>query len=83
MRNEKIVLDRTRLENAPSFEESNFPNLASGTWSSAADRYWGRARTAAAEPTMDTETETSSTPDTAGQEDQEPESVPETSQPPY
>ena len=45
-RGDKIVFDRTRLENAPSFEESNYPNLASAGWSTAADRYWGRSRTA-------------------------------------
>jgi sporulation protein YlmC with PRC-barrel domain len=49
MRGDKIVLEKTRLENAPSFEESNFPNLSSSTWSSAADRYWGRSRTASAD----------------------------------
>ncbi|MGH8287128.1 MAG: PRC-barrel domain-containing protein [Steroidobacteraceae bacterium] len=47
-RGDKIVVDRTRLENAPSFEESNYPNLASASWSTAADRYWGRSRTASA-----------------------------------
>ncbi|MGQ0834763.1 MAG: PRC-barrel domain-containing protein [Gammaproteobacteria bacterium] len=48
-RGDKIVFERTRLENAPSFEESNYPNLASAGWSTAADRYWGRSRAASAE----------------------------------
>src|SRR5688572_18826972 len=60
MKGDKIVFERTRLENAPSFEESNFPNLASATWSSSADRYWGRSRTAAAESSTGASSETSS-----------------------
>jgi sporulation protein YlmC with PRC-barrel domain len=49
MQGERIVLDRTRLQNAPSFEESNFPNIASSDWSRSVDRYWQRSRTAAAD----------------------------------
>ena len=71
MKGETVVLDRTRLENAPSFEESNFPNVASSTWSSETDRYWARSRTAAAE---DADTSTSgSTSSTT--EEEEPSST--------
>lgn len=59
MREGKIVFEKTRLENAPSFKESNFPNLASATWSADADRYWGRSRTAA----LDTEADASMSTD--------------------
>lgn len=82
-RGDKIVFERTRLENAPSFEESNYPNLASAGWSTAADRYWGRSRTASAEGSTDTgsaEPQSSSEMPDPNKPDQ---SQTESSRPPY
>jgi sporulation protein YlmC with PRC-barrel domain len=98
MRGDKIVLEKTRLENAPSFEESNFPNLSSSTWSSSADRYWGRSRTASADMSSESSSTSAtgtspssssgSTGSTGTSEDpsEDPDSsetVPPTSQRPY
>jgi len=54
MRGDKLVMDKTRLENAPSFEESSYPDMSSTTWSSSADRYWERSRSASAAGASDT-----------------------------
>jgi sporulation protein YlmC with PRC-barrel domain len=92
MKGDRIVLDRTRLQNAPSFEESNFPNIASSDWSRSVDRYWQRSRTAAADDTgsatdtsgsMSSEVEAeSSTPSPTDPASPEPTPEPETTPPP-
>lgn len=66
MRGDKLVIDRTRLENAPSFEEASYPDMSSSTWSSSADRYWERSRSASAEEGADTATSEDSIPTDPG-----------------
>jgi sporulation protein YlmC with PRC-barrel domain len=46
MRGDSIVMERSRLQGAPSFEEQQPPNFASETWSREADRYWRSGRSA-------------------------------------
>lgn len=53
MSGRNLVLQKERLQSAPSFEEGRWPDLASASWSMSADRYWqqqgGTAPTRAAE----------------------------------
>lgn len=52
MSGQKIVLDKERLQAAPSFADNKWPNLSTSTWSSEFDRYWsgqGAMRTSASE----------------------------------
>jgi sporulation protein YlmC with PRC-barrel domain len=48
MQGGNVVLERSRLQNAPSFSAANMPDFSSSTWSSEADRHWqqGATRTA-------------------------------------
>jgi len=39
-----IVMDKARLDKAPSFPKSRWPDLASGGWSQQADTYWQTQR---------------------------------------
>jgi sporulation protein YlmC with PRC-barrel domain len=43
MRNDRIMLDESRLKGAPSFSISAWPDFKSRNWSSEVDRHW-RAR---------------------------------------
>jgi sporulation protein YlmC with PRC-barrel domain len=36
----KLVIDRARLEGAPTFEENRWPDMTSHSWSAEADSYW-------------------------------------------
>lgn len=59
-----LVLQKEKLQSAPSFTESEWPNLASSSWSTTADQYWqqGSMRTKSAEaPSTDSNSSSSST----------------------
>jgi hypothetical protein len=50
----RIVVDRSRLERAPTFEDNKWPDVASRTWSTEVDNYWqGEIRSAIAPPDAD------------------------------
>jgi len=40
MKGDRIVMDRSRLQAAPTFEDNKWPDVASRGWSTAADTYW-------------------------------------------
>jgi sporulation protein YlmC with PRC-barrel domain len=40
MQGDRLVMERSSLERAPSFEKGQWPNLMSNTWSSDVDSYW-------------------------------------------
>jgi hypothetical protein len=48
VRNDRIVMDRARLEGAPALPEDQ-PDFTSRDWSREIDRYWERVRAAAAD----------------------------------
>jgi sporulation protein YlmC with PRC-barrel domain len=88
MRADKLVMDKTRLENAPSFDESSFPNVTSTTWSSSYDRYWERSRSASAAGATDTgsagsasSSDTSTSSDTSSSSSSSSSSMPSTTDP--
>lgn len=46
MRGDSIVMERSRLQGAPSFAQGQPPNFANEAWSRETDRYWRNARSA-------------------------------------
>jgi len=40
MQDDKLIMDRTQLEQAPVLQGSKTPDASSGTWSRDADTYW-------------------------------------------
>jgi sporulation protein YlmC with PRC-barrel domain len=56
MKGSRIVVDRSRLERAPTFEDNKWPDVASRGWSAGADNYWqGEIRSAIAPPEAETD----------------------------
>lgn len=50
LRGDTIVIERSRLERAPSFTADTLPNFHSTAWRNEVDRYWSTIRSAAAPP---------------------------------
>lgn len=40
IRSNAIVIDQSKLQSAPHFQGSQWPDLSQQNWSDAADRYW-------------------------------------------
>ena len=40
MQDDKLIMDRTRLEQAPVLVGMRTPDVSNGTWSRDADNYW-------------------------------------------
>jgi len=54
MRDNKLVMDRSKLDGAPKVSQSNLKDPASTSWQSESDSYWGNTRAASKDPSKPT-----------------------------
>jgi hypothetical protein len=54
MRDNKLVMDRSKLDGAPKVSQSNLKDPASTAWQSESDSYWGNTRAASKDPSKPT-----------------------------
>ena len=50
VRNDKVILDRTRLQNSPQVAQSDLHDKTNTKWRTQADRYWGQGTMRSASP---------------------------------
>lgn len=55
MKNNRIVMDQSRLQSAPTVEQGEWRDDPNGSWKMQADQYWGQGRMRSASPETGTE----------------------------